>query len=379
MANKQVVTKETVTTTDDKDEIALPGGAQAPAANESESADLAAMLELGMSPGMRWRVSCLSPADKAGECRTYSSDEISVDRIREEWGGGRYKIQGINEKNQFGRSAVITIKEMRAAPVAQLPPELAAVLQKLAAPQGAPDMTVFMSMMKQQSDLILALLSKQSTPPVDPVAMQKNFLESMVSMKAFMTPPKTEESVIDVLMKGLNLGKQIAGGGGEKDWTDVAMRGLEMIEPVIEEFAGRRGGAATEETEPAKLAAPVVPSRPAPAEPARAQSNEGGGMLQALQWLKTQTKSLCFQASRNKDPGLYAEVLLDNLPPFITPALLKDRLTSATAIDDLGKINPDVLKHREWFEKFRREIIVQLRPRPPAADAAPEGDAAAND
>ncbi len=73
---------------------------------------------------------------------------------------------------------------------------------------------------------------------------------------------------------------------------------------------------------PQPPAPPARPALPAPATTGAATTfpvtAPGDPMFQKLQWLKAQLGALLNQAARGKDPELYAEVMLDNLPTFVT-------------------------------------------------------------
>ncbi|MGN5503947.1 hypothetical protein, partial [Campylobacter coli] len=75
------------------DEINL--GSQEP---EQEVDGLAGLLELGGDDEVVWRITCLSPSAKAGFCTEYNTSDLSLMRIQEEWGGGRYRVQGRNQR-----------------------------------------------------------------------------------------------------------------------------------------------------------------------------------------------------------------------------------------------------------------------------------------
>lgn len=80
-------------------------------------------------------------------------------------------------------------------------------------------------------------------------------------------------------------------------------------------------------------------------------------MLQKLNWLRMQTKGLVHQAERGKNPELYAEVMLDNLPPFIAVEELRERMSADDAVAQLAFLNGDVMRHAEWFEEFRQCVL----------------------
>lgn len=94
-------------------------------------------------------------------------------------------------------------------------------------------------------------------------------------------------------------------------------------------------------------------------------------MLQLIQWMKQQTVMLCHQASKGKEPALYAELFLDNLPPGLTPETILAQLEAPDAITKLSQLNANVLKFPEWFEQFRQECIELLTGEDEEAEEAP--------
>lgn len=79
-------------------------------------------------------------------------------------------------------------------------------------------------------------------------------------------------------------------------------------------------------------------------------------VIRQIQWVKAQLTALVGQASRGKSAELYAEVMLDNLPPFITPDDIAERIGAPDAIAQLAKLEPRVLQHAAWFEEFRKAV-----------------------
>src|SRR6185436_5229433 len=62
-------------------------------AEESMALDLqAALAECGDAGQVSVQLIKVSPKEEAGACTTYASGELSIDRVREEWGAGVYKI-----------------------------------------------------------------------------------------------------------------------------------------------------------------------------------------------------------------------------------------------------------------------------------------------
>jgi hypothetical protein len=102
-----------------------------------------------------------------------------------------------------------------------------------------------------------------------------------------------------------------------------------------------------------------------------------------LPWLRDNVTGLIYQAGRNKDPGLYASVMLDNIPPGVDPALLKGFIERPDWWAQLQTFAPGVSPYPAWFAEFRDAVIEILNEppeeAPPPAPAATNGDEPAPD
>ena len=79
-----------------------------------------------------------------------------------------------------------------------------------------------------------------------------------------------------------------------------------------------------------------------------------------IAWIKQQTVVLVYQASRGKSPALYAELFLDNLPPFLPEAEVLEQMQGEGAMQKLAMLNSKVLTFPEWFEEFRKEVVTMI-------------------
>jgi hypothetical protein len=86
-------------------------------------------------------------------------------------------------------------------------------------------------------------------------------------------------------------------------------------------------------------------------------------VIQQLQWLRGTITQLLVQAAKNSRPRIYAEVVLDNLPDFITPQDLIDRLLNENWLQQLQQIDARVAQHAEWFGRFREYVLRALERR----------------
>jgi hypothetical protein len=96
-------------------------------------------------------------------------------------------------------------------------------------------------------------------------------------------------------------------------------------------------------------------------------------VIQQIQFIKKQVEVLLHHAARDKNPELYAEVMLDNLPPYITPEVILQHIGADDAIAKLALLDSRVTQYAEWFEEFRQHVIAFLTP---DADERPDAGGA---
>lgn len=362
----------------------------APETDSVEEDLIADLLAAGIEEEITYQVRRIAPADKAAYCTKYSRGDLSLDRIREDWGAGTYTITAFDAAKRYKKRNTVKIAESlrpTLGPTSQTTQlaEMAQILRANVPPaqqQGMDMGAVLTSIMQSQTSLLTAILSRPvpvPPPPPDPLPM-------ITAIASLLKPASSEASGVSMLLKGLQLGKEMSGGS---DWTDVATRGLDTLAPIVGELVQARKNAAP--TAPAATQRPIPhPSRVAlppghapaqPAESARETSpetqpeNEAAmDTIKKLQWLTRQATVLVVQAEADKNPELYAEVFVDQLPPFFTLAEVREQLDKPDAIDQLGRLHSPVLQYRPWFEKFRKaalRFIVDIET--DEKDEAPEG------
>jgi len=322
------------------------------------------------SEGKKFQVHKLP--SRAGEreayCMTYTGQDLSLDTIRETFGGGTFRITARDSRNQYAGSKRVTIIDLPKAAVPAREGEYLRAGER----SNTEALTLIMKMMESQSQLMASLLSR---PPPAPVA-GPTALELVQLIKAL--EPKTSDPVT-TLMKGLELGKSLGGGGGETSMLDVALQGFQALSPLIAAKANQPPPAPAPPQ--AKLAAPGAPPPPA-AAPVPEKTGEEMLILQKLEFLKIVTANLVERAAHGKrpdgefvkDPELYADVFLDNLPDFITLDEIVARMSAPNALEQLAQINPAVKAHVEWFTQFRQAVLDSVEPDDEDMPDAPAGD-----
>lgn len=365
MAKKKVVTTEV---TDDSElEIEGENSEAQEILPPSETDYIKELLEIG-GDDVRWTVKRLSPGDP-GYCATYSSSELSLDRIREDWGHGRYQIKGTTSEGKYLAARTVRVIEGLkkkedghssldnvAALLASKDDGSLRMMMQMMQMQNQQQMAA----MKSQTDMLVAVLTR---PPAEP-PKQPSLVEIVGALAPFLKPEKSSGDSVEVLLRGLELGKEL-GADRDTGMADIAMKGLEAVAPVLQNAA---------EESKLKLQARVAQASqnprmqvsvkedaghvPAIEQPPVTEKSPGEKtMFKKLQWLDRQLVSLLGLASRNKDPALYAEVFLDNLPDFISEDEIFERFSPEDAIETLIKYKPEIGNFKPWFEEFRKAVL----------------------
>jgi hypothetical protein len=135
-------------------------------------------------------------------------------------------------------------------------------------------------------------------------------------------------------------------------WVDLIRDTAKEVGPPLMAMVTARAGQAA----PAMTARGTVESATNP-QLTRAAEPAEDPMLQFLGWLREQLAALIHQASLNKDPGLYAEVVVDNLPAGVDPRLLRDQLAKADWWATMANFAPGVQPYPQWFAECREEML----------------------
>ena len=334
---------------------------QVPDAVADESDDILGAL-LG-TDGRKYRVHKMP--SKAGEreafCQDYTKEEFDPAAIRAVFGGGTYRVTVFGEDNKITNSRRLTI--------ADLPKSNLVIDQNPRPAQTDATQLMLMEFIKGQSQMVAALLSRETAPPVaGPTAME------LVTLIKALQPADGGTDPVALLLKGLELGKGMGDGG--TDWMDLAKTGLTAAVAM----AGKPAAPAPTVTRapPPQLtvkngAAPADVPRGTPAEPTPAE-REQMDIIKKLNWLKAVTGDLVRRAAKGKDAELYAEVFLDNLPDFISLEEVAERFADPGAVAMLAQLDPAVTAYAPWFAEFQAAVNSMIAsdeddPLPPVIDA----------
>lgn len=298
---------------------------------------------------------------KPGYCQTYTVGDLSLDSIRDSYGGGKYKIRVTDAQGRYKAQTTVDIVDAPkqsggAAPAVAAGSDLSGIAEILAATRpmaasGGTDFSaVLVAMMDSQAKMFQAIMSR-------PVDKGPSITDILAMMNAGKDTNKTDP--VALLLQGLELGKNL--GGGETGLLDVAKDALGVLPSLIEHNKTN--------PRPAQLPhiGPTPPVQPIPNATGEStiqplQETAQVKLIQQYNWVKAQLGHLVVQAARGKSPALYAEVMLDNLPPYISVEDIKARMGDENAVAQLAQIDERVAQHAAWFEEFCDEVQELLEP-----------------
>lgn len=353
---------------------------------DGDADELRALAELDSGGDVKFQVWRLLPFDKdhpKGFVCELMSAELTIAKVQEDCGPGRYRIRGIRSNGTYAGQRTIDIS----------PPPKSGPVAVAGAASGQPSSMADVLMLietqnerrrqedKERSENMLKWAGVL-TPVLAPVLaglFQKGpslaeLTTSLANLKELQGGNDSQLSRIEEFSKMVEV---VRGMTGEEKtgstWVDLIRDGIKEAGPVITGLVAQRGG-----TLPANppANAPPLPLQPPPNPPAQ-NVKQGDPMLQLMGWLKDQLNGLTHQASLNKDPSLYAEVVLDNMPAGVDPKLLQTFLARPDWWAALTQFYPQAQSYPAWFAECRGELLKGLNEMiravetPAASPAAP--------
>ena len=359
---------------------------------DKDEADERDLVELGggAPSGNKWVVKCIAPIAQQGHCCEVAAGELSLARIAEEYGAGKYEFRLLDPRGVYVTQRTITLRASNKA--SNQPAPISAPVS----PLNDPIVQLLLAQSKEQVAMLTNVLQTAFQRPQPAVA---DPLDMLVKMKEFFQPSKGPTEM-ETFLRGLEFGKDLQGGGGETNWLDLISQGVKHVGPLLAASSRDTGQAVASQTPIRTLPSRAVEStrQQAPASASNNSSDnrnvnvetrpesEGAPMLKLLNWMRIQVNGLVYQASRGKSPELYAEVFLDNLPDYVPIDEMLKRLQDDNAVTQLAQLNKDVLTFKPWFEEFRAAVLKMMQQpddqessQESAIDPAPMSDGSSTD
>jgi hypothetical protein len=277
---------------------------------------------------------------------------------------------------------------------------------------GAESLSALMKTIQESNERTLALI-KSMQPPPKPETDATVEIARILQLSALINKPmqdlmgmllpaligrpvpqavdpmSTFSGLIDVAGKLADLRGEGGGGGGGPDWLEAIKAIAPIAKPAMEALASTRGALAPQPQPRPAIAAPAVQNptpppgsvpTPAPAPttgPGFTMTDIPSGDAQVFAQLKPQIDALVKIAQDGGDPVGSADLLFNEMiMPLPDDFYDKfgDLFSRENLVSQLAAFHPAVLQHRDFFEKFRKQVDARFdqedneaasRPTPP--------------
>lgn len=282
-------------------------------------------------------------------------EEFSLEYLRDKCGGGDFRIHIRKDGGLIANRAVSVEKQKEKTDV-----ETLAEMMKQNNIQnnqnqnsdGLERMVETMSTgFSQLGQMLIQMQSNQAPAPapVDPTAQMTSMLAMMASMKDIMSNKEPVINPMDGILKGIELAKEIVPKEGEANTFDVLLESIKTFGKPIAEMAGQL----TNKTLPNNTINHLPAGMPQKQPQAPQPPNEGA-MFKIL--VKHQVSMLLKQAARGADPGLYADLILDQLSEDQIQKFLGDPNWFA----NITAIVPEITNYQDWFTQLHDFVMASL-------------------
>jgi hypothetical protein len=350
---------------------------QAPIDAELDSDDiqddeLRNLAELDSAGDVRWLITCTAPPDKAGYVGELPNGELSLAKITKLWGAGTYRIKGLRDNGQFFRQRTVKISSVT-TPQAAAPAQSSSVQDVLAIlaadkSKSRDDMMKWAAILVPAlAPVLLKLFDRGGTSLAELTTALKNMQElnggnkqqsSLEQMQQFV---KLMELAREMMPEAEKTGST---------WVDVLRDAVTSLPAVL----GNRGAAPAVVRAPAPPGARPVAQSPAslahvpnaPPQPPQVPSptdnpQDANPMMALVHWLMARLPQLEERAAKDRDPELYADVLLDNLPENVDLREVNELLARPDWWVILKGARPGIGPYQPWFTEMHAALRLRVR------------------
>lgn len=309
---------------------------------------LKAILELEGAQDARWkifRVPPLPPGKAAGFCETLSSAELSMEEIRNRFGRGKYRVQGTRSDGKFIKQVTFDIATdstaLTVVPAASDNKDFFARMEEreLRAQERRDKMMelVIPGALGAITALMTSLAGRQQSDPIQMIAALKT-----------LTPQQPD--MTSLIVKILDIAKD-GSGSSDPPWLGLAKDAIGQFAPLL-----------TSKIESMTQPASSTPTAIVPQIAAPQQSIPEGepAMVKLILWARQTLAFLVQKAAANKDAGLYADYILDNVPPGVDIRQFAAYLVQENWWEVLQQFDKGVAPYQGWFAQFRDFLIDAL-------------------
>lgn len=360
---------------------------------------LNALREMDQGGEVEWAVSKISGLpDERGFIEKLTSAQLQLQYFRDTYGPGEYRVVGRKNGIYFKGGH----KQIKISKVGYTPPagsaragaasgdstkDLLAVLDKRSADRAAELKSWAQILVPVMAPLVLKMFERTSVT---------DMVSGLAALKGLVPEPKKPEGLEEQLDRVVAVMERVEGLRGKSEpstgatWLDLVRDGLGSVKELIAARAAGGGGMLPTMMAPPSLPHVQPPGPAAPASPSTAGESStvappsgaptrgnGVGVISMLPWLRATLETLIVQAARDRDPDLYAQVVVDNIPEGINVKDFKTFIARPDWWQQLAGFDQRVTPYQGWFKAFRDGVLEYLEdeaPEPPADPPGPRPD-----
>lgn len=261
-----------------------------------------------------------------------------MEKLRDSYGTGIYQVRVYKNKKLYRRFNYQIEAPKPGQPLVPPPAPTTDLASLIAAMNAQADRNFI-----QMKEILLQSNSHGNGggTPVNWTAIIAAIPAGITAIRALM-PDNTA-----TLLKFMEIAGNFSGNGKETNMWDIAKEALGALPHLAEMAKSQQSLVPVPAPVPAR-----VPIR-APAPTGSPQPSAENNQAMQFEAIKNQVNMLVNAALRGSDPGTYADLIIDNVPP----EMIKQYLTQDTLLSDLAKINPRVTECETWFVQLKMELL----------------------
>ena len=403
----------------DEDESLTAQAEELAKLNEEEGGEVyRAIDELRGTDGVQLMIVRVSPQETSGYVGMMPVAEFSHDRMQKLYGGGLYKVRVKGPKGFLPGGGPVKIADAPQKANESSGGNFQTYLEyvqrqeaerkartddwiKLAITASAPIIAAWMSRPTNQGTDIAALVTALKPAPGPSITDLTGALANMQSLTA---PKESNTGMIDTIFKAFEFAKEMGGGSegqskeGGSNWVDVIRDVIkaapDAIKPMLEARmaamqaaqAGQPVSQVKPQISPVAPSAPVTGMSPPSSAPSvdsvstAATTSGNTNMIDMfLPLIKVNLSKVAGWAEKNRDPQIYAEVLIDELPDnfgsYIPLPDVLGYLNHPQWFETICGIEGRLQPFREWCDECRLAVIEIMKGFEQESEPAPTNDA----
>lgn len=276
---------------------------------------------------------------------TMTPAEFSLERVQSQYGGGLFRVQ-VKRGGRWIRGG------NRQLAIAK-PPNATPTAPKTETSHDA----IIIKVLEEMRDMRREFQTHSQPAPVAPPLQLPELVAMFAQLSSVFKPAVSAsapsiDGMVDVLQKGIELGKMVNGNStGETDTNAVLVEAIRALGPALAHGLVNRPA-------PQPITQPVYAANPAPTaipSPVEKKVNDMDLML------LTAVSRLMSAAKRGSDPTAYAIVLLDELDEN-AQATLYEFIQNPRWLERLNSFAPQTTPYNQWFIDLRDCLLTAEEP-----------------